>query len=469
MFMKIFEKIANIFPEVKSPEEKRLPFKTKLKWTLLILVAFFVLSVIPLYGLGQNALAQFESLSIILGASFGSIMSLGIGPIVTASIVLQLLTGSGILKIDTTTHEGKALFQGLQKVMTIFFIVFESFIYVFLGGLAPSADLLGSSGYLAVQFLLVFQLVLGGFMVLYMDQVINKYGFGSGISLFIAAGVSSSIVVRAFSPLNSIGKWAFGSGQAPIGQFWVFFESLIGRNPLGASLALATILATVLIFIFAVYAQAMKIEIPLSFGRVRGHGMRWPLRFLYTSNIPVILTAALLANIQLWARLLESWGKPFLGTFIGNTPATGLVAWIFPPNIIHGLITSSVTGVDFTHAVVYVLLMIGGAVLFSVFWVQTSGMDAASQAKQMMASGLQIPGFRRDPRVLETILNRYIPSLTVLGAIAIGLLAASADLMGALANGTGILLAVMIIYKLYEEIAQQHMMDMHPALRRMME
>ncbi len=467
--MNFFESVANIFPEVRAPAEKKLSFKTKLKWTFLILAAFFVLSVISLYGLGQNALSRFESLSVILGASFGSILSLGIGPIVTASIVLQLLTGSGILKIDTTTHEGKAFFQGLQKVMTIFFIVFESFIYVFLGGLAPAAELLGSSSYLILQFGLVIQLVLGGFMVLYMDQVVSKYGFGSGVSLFIAAGVSSSIVVRALSPLNSVGRWAFGSGQAPIGQVWVFFESLLNRNPLGASLAIATILATVIVFMFSVYAQAMKIEIPLSFGRVRGHGMRWPLRFLYTSNIPVILTAALLANIQLWAKLLENWGKPILGTFIGNTPATGFVTWIYPPNLVHGFITGSLVGIDIAHSIAYVLLMIGGAVLFSVFWVQTSGMDAASQAKQMMASGLQIPGFRRDPRVLEAILNRYIPSLTILGAITIGVLSAVADLMGALANGTSLLLTVMIVYKLYEEIAQQHMMDMYPALRKMME
>jgi preprotein translocase subunit SecY len=464
-----FEKVAGMLPEVRGPTEKKLNFKTKLKWTLLILVSFFVLSVIPLFGLGQNALSQFESLSVILGASFGSIMSLGIGPIVTSSIVLQLLTGSGILKIDTTTHEGRTFFQGLQKVMTLFFIIFEALIYVFLGGLAPASELLGTSTYTLMQFVLVFQLFMGGLMVLYMDEVINKYGFGSGVSLFIAAGVSSSIAVRAFSPLNSVGAWAFGSGQAPVGQVWVFVQSLMGRNPLGASLALAAILATVFVFAFSVYAQAMKIEIPLSFGRVRGHGMRWPLRFLYTSNIPVILIAALLANIQLWARLLENWGHPFLGTFSGNTPASGFVAWVYPPNIVHAAITSSLTGLDIAHAIVYMLIMIGGAVMFSLFWVQTSGMDAKAQAKQMMSSGLQIPGFRRDPRVLEGILNRYIPSLTVLGGIAIGILAAAADLMGALANGTGILLAVMIIYKLYEEIAQQHMMDMHPAMRKMIE
>ena len=187
--MTSFDKILALLPEVKRPLEKKLSFKVKLKWTLIILVAFFVLSIIPLFGLGENALSQFESLSIILGASFGSILSLGIGPIVTASIVLQLLTGSGILKIDTTTKEGRAKFQGLNKILTLFFIVFESAVYVFMGGLAPSQDLLGTGSYFPIQLLLISQLFLGGLLVVYMDDVVSKYGFGSGVSLFIAAGV----------------------------------------------------------------------------------------------------------------------------------------------------------------------------------------------------------------------------------------------------------------------------------------
>lgn len=124
---------------------------------------------------------------------------------------------------------------------------------------------------------------------------------------------------------------------------------------------------------------------------------------------------------------------------------------------------------DVFYSFSYILLMVAGSVVFSLFWVQTAGMDAQAQAKQILSSGLQIPGFRRDPRIVEQILNRYIPSLTVLGGISIGILAAAADLLGALSNGTGILLTVMIIYKLYEDIARQHMMDMHPALRKMME
>ncbi|MBI1972552.1 preprotein translocase subunit SecY [Candidatus Woesearchaeota archaeon] len=466
--MSVLDNVVALIPEVASPQEKHVSFKSKLKWTLLILVAFFLLSAIPLYGLGQNALAQFESLSIILGASFGSVLSLGIGPLVTASIVLQLLVGSGIIKIDVTKTEGKKFFQSLQKIMSIFFIIFEAIIYVFMGGLAPAPELLGTGAYLGVELILVFQLMVGGFIVMYMDEVSSKWGFGSGLSLFIAAGVSGSVFIRAFSPLTSAGTLAVGTGQAPVGQIWVLIASLISRNPTGAFLALAAILATIIIFVVSVYGQAMKVEIPLSFGRIRGHGIRWPLKFMYTSNIPVILTAALLANIQLWARLMQNWGRPWLGTFAGNTPASGLVLWIFPPNIIQGIITGSISFMHILYSLSYMLLMIGGAVLFSIFWVQTSGMDAASQSKQIMASGLQVPGFRRDPRVIEQILSRYIMPLTVLGAISVGILAASADLMGALANGTGILLTVMIIYRLYEDIAQQHMMDMNPMLRKMM-
>jgi preprotein translocase subunit SecY len=483
--LSLVRNILTSLPEIKGPEEKRLPFKQKLKWTLIILVLFFILSNIGLYGLGPNSLEQFEFLAIILGASFGSLLSLGIGPIVTASIVLQLLKGSGILKLDTNTHEGRVFFQGLQKVLALFFIVFEAIIYVLLGGLSPDLGL-SPLAFRNMQMLLIAQLTLGGIIVLFMDEVINKWGFGSGISLFIAAGVSSQVFVRAFSPLTQSGVLAFGSGQAPIGVLWVFFGSLIGGEPLNAIRALASILTTILVFGFAVYVQAMKVEIPLSFGRIRGHGVRWPLNFIYTSNIPVILVAALGANVQLWARLLQGrlegsgatsgvmhWiSVHIFGQFAGNNPISGLVQWTFAPNILDEIFAAISSGVfnwfSLIQAGTFALFMMVGSVIFSIFWVQTAGMDARSQAKQIMSSGLQIPGFRRDERVLESILKRYIFPLTIMGGLTVGFLAASADVVGALTSGTGILLTVMIIYRLYEEIAQQHMMDMYPGLRKMM-
>jgi len=455
-----YNKILRFFPEIVKPKEK-LSFKTKLIWTGLILIMFFILSYIPLLGLGQNALEQFEQLSIILGASFGSIISLGIGPIVTASIVLQLLVGSGVLNIDTTKPEGRTKFGAIQKVATLFFIFFEASAYVFAGGLTPNPALAGTSQYLFLQLVLVAQLFLGGYLIVLMDEVTTKWGFGSGVSLFIAAGVSSQIFVRAFNPLPSPTNPEISAGVIPF-----LVQALGGGDVAGALVSLGTLITTVVVFAIAVYAQAMKVEIPLSFGRVRGFGMRWPLKFIYTSNIPVILIAALMANLQLWARLLQNAGMPLLGTFSGNSPASGLVFWINPPNILGSLITGSATTTMALQALAYVGFMVIGSVVFSVMWVKTANMDAAAQAKQILASGLQIPGFRRDPRVLESILNRYIPGLTVMGAILVGALAATADLGDALSRGTGILLTVMIVYRMYEDIAKQHAFEMHPALKK---
>ncbi len=452
--------LANL-PEVTSPTQKKLPFNEKLKWTLLVLVIFFVLGSLSLFGLDSQSQFQFEQLEIILGAKFGSIISLGIGPLVTSSIVLQLLVGAGIMKLDLTKPDDKALFQGLQKAASIFFILFEGFIYVFMGGLNPPSTLAGTSQYTVVQFLLVAQLFIGGFLIMFLDEVVSKWGFGSGISLFIAAGVAQELFIKIFSPLQSPTNPGMMVGAIP-----VIFQSLASQDLTTVMIKLAAILATLVVFAMAIFGQSMKVEIPLSFGRVRGQGIRWPLNFIYTSNIPVILVSAFMANIQLWAKLLQNWGHPFLGTFSGSTPVSGIVVWFDSPDVVGKLIKGSLTGSDLTHALVYILIMVIGSVIFSIFWVQTSGMDAKSQAKNMIASGLQIPGFRRDERILESVLNRYIMPLTVMGAIFVGVLAAVADTAGALTRGTGILLAVMIIYKLYEDIARQHLMDMNPTIRK---
>ncbi len=436
------DKLLFNLPEVSHPTEKKVSFKTKIKWTLITLVLFFVLGVVPLYGADASVLQQFEYLSILLGAQFGSLISLGIGPIVTASIVLQLLNGSGIVKFDLSSDNGKKRFQGVQKLLAMFFILFEAYIYVAVGGLKAMPGV--------SPVLIIGQLILGGILIMFMDEVITKWGFGSGISLFIAANVSQSLFVRIFSPQHLQGS------NYSVGALFALVQAFADNNPQTAGLMLAALLATAGVFLLVVYVQSMNIEIPLSYGRVRGFGIRWPLKFLYTSNIPVILIAALMANIQLFARLF------------GNNGSGGIIAWLQAPKLIELIIKGSVAPINFAQALVYLLILVSGAVLFSMFWVQTSGLDARSQAKKIMESGLQMPGFRRDARVLEKVLNRYITPLTVMGGITVGLLAGLADIAGALANGTGILLAVMIIYQLYEQIAQQHMMDMNPMMRKFM-
>ncbi|MBX4196615.1 preprotein translocase subunit SecY [Candidatus Pacearchaeota archaeon] len=449
-------------PEVRKPAEKKLSFNVKLKWTLIILGAFFVLANIPLYGLAKNSLDRFEYLAIILGTDFGSVISLGIGPIVMASIILQLLVGSGIMNIDTKSEEGKRYFQGLQKIGVLFFIIFEAMVYVLMGGLQANPGYTG---------IVILQLILGGIAIVLMDEVTTKWGFGSGVSLFIVAGVAWRLFAGLFQFLGPTGENCLADfgGTPCAGNVLIIIQSIINGDPAQATVAIATILVTVLIFVAVVWMQSLKVEIPLSYEKLRGYAVKWPLQFFYASNLPVILTAALVANLQLFGGLLQTWlGHPtILGEFSQGRPTSGFAYWLGSSNLVQNLIKGSLQSSEVLQAITHLIFYMALSAVFAVFWVKTSGMDESSQAKNILASGLQIPGFRKDQRVLESILKRYIMPLTIMGGLAIGLLASLADTLGALTSGTAILLAVTIMYQLYQNIAQQHALDMHPALRGM--
>jgi preprotein translocase subunit SecY len=499
-------------PSVVKPE-KKLSFNEKIKWTLGILILFYFLGSIFVYGINPDAVAQFEFLEIVFGSKFGSIITVGIGPIVTASIILQLLVGSGIINWDTKTPEGKAKFTGTQKVLAIAFCILEAAAYVLAGAVpASSPDLVG---------IVILQLTLGGILIIFMDEVVSKWGIGSGISLFIAAGVSKTIFLRVFNPLTQSGGFLFGiEGEAPAGIL-TGLPFLIGQGlPIEALISLLPLIATLVVFSVVVFAQDMNIEIPMAFSLPFGKfaARRWPLKFVYTSNIPVILTAAVVANLRVVGKMMSDSGIPWLGVFDANgQPLSGAVYYMTAPQSaglmvsilvagIFALVTayiikktlkkytlrltfcgaligfvvgyflsgsvallSMITTADIIRSITYLLTMITGSVIFSKFWVTTSGMDSASVAEQFKSSSIVIPGFRRDPRIIERVLEKYIPSITVLGGAFIGLLAGFADLTNAVGSGTGILLTVMILYQIYEQILQKHWDDMPEWLRKLSE
>jgi preprotein translocase subunit SecY len=169
-------------PGVGGPTQK-LTFRQKLKWTAVILILYFMLAQLPAYGIAQANFENLRFLEILLGSSFGSIMTLGIGPIVTASIILQLLVGSKVIGWDLKTERGKVLFQGTQKLLAILFSFIEAGIYVMMGAIPAEPGL---------ALYVIGQLALGGVLVLFMDETVSKWGFGSGVSLFIVAGVAKT-------------------------------------------------------------------------------------------------------------------------------------------------------------------------------------------------------------------------------------------------------------------------------------
>src|SRR3989344_7500313 len=188
----VLKPLYGLLPEVKSPEERR-PLKKRLLWTGLVLLIFFIMGNIRVIGLSAQSAGQLEQLQIILASQIGSLLTVGIGPIVLASIVLQLLIGGGLIKLDFSNPAEKAQFSGVQKLLAIVLSFFEAAVYSLTGFLAPSEGM----------FLwVVLQVAIGSIILLYLDEVVSKYGIGVGIGLFIAGGVAGEIVWRIFSPVD---------------------------------------------------------------------------------------------------------------------------------------------------------------------------------------------------------------------------------------------------------------------------
>lgn len=479
------EPFFNKLPAVASPE-KHVHFKDKLWWTLGVLLLYFALANVPLFGMSANSVDLFESYRAVLAGAAGSLILLGIGPIVTASIVLQLLVGSDIIKMDLSDPKDQAFFQGAQKFLVFIMIILEALPQLLGGYIQPDPGLASALGVGlgVITFLLLIQIFIGGALILFMDEVVSKWGIGSGVGLFIVAGISQQIV-------TGVVNWQADQSGLPIGLIpkWVYIAQNVGADYLfsgqgimfmlvqGGILAL---LSTVLIFLLVVYVESTRIEIPLAHSAVRGARGRFPVKLIYSSVLPMILVRALQANIQMVGIVLAGRGVTFLGEFSGSTPVNGIMYYLAPLNSPYDWIPSLVResfasyGVPAPavwqiglHVFVDAFMLIVGGIVFALFWIETTGMGAKPTAQKIFNSGMQIPGFRRNISSIEKVMQRYIPKVTVIGGAFIGLLTLVASLLGTIggAGGTGLLLTVSIVYRLYEDIASEQMMEMHPMIR----
>jgi preprotein translocase subunit SecY len=490
--------IIERWPAVTKPEG-HITFRTKIFWTLLCLIIYFILTNVMIYGLKGDVIDLFAQYRFIMAGASGSVMHLGIGPIVTASIILQLFVGAKIINLDLTKKEDKAIYQGTQKVLVIVMIIVEAIPQIF-GYLQPSDAFVSSVGGNMASFLIVLQLCIGALLVFFMDELISKWGIGSGISLFIAAGVSQAIFTGLFNwlpvqggvismsnpPAGTIPGTYYLASHMTLGEIMGggYQSIFLGAPSIGYQNAIVPFLGTLFIFFIVVYVESSRIELPLAHGRVRGARGRYPIRLIYASNIPVILMSALLANVNMFAMLLYRSELPLLGgqwwigkydLSVSTQPIAGGAWYLSSPNGISAWLLPIFAGGYGGHdgwqfalkVIIYLVVLIGGSILFAKFWIETTNMGPADVAKQIQSSGMQIPGFRRDPRVLKKVLERYIPVVTVIGGAAVGALAGFADLIGTVGNasGTGVLLTVGIIIRLYEDIAKEQAMEMHPVLR----
>jgi protein transport protein SEC61 subunit alpha len=474
-FIDVFGSMARVIPTVKSPD-RRVPFREKLGWTIIVLVLFLLMSNIPLYGISSTGTVDYLYwMRVILASTHGTLMELGIGPIVTAGLIMQLLAGSKIIKIDLNNSEDRSKFTASQKSLAMVMTGIQAAAYIMSGAYGTSLTVMN-------MILVFLQLLFAGLIVILLDELTQKgWGLGSGVSLFIVANVAQQIVWKAFSPIAASDTYMIGAVFATIqalasGGLQGLAKVFVGRpTDAGSTLGLFT---TIIVFLVVIYFETYRVNIPLQYAKYRGFRGSYPIKLLYVSNIPVILVQSLFATILFWVQIVAGHNtgstNPWvnlIGIFKQNVdssgnityqPIGGLVYYITPPPGLPNVVQDPV------QAIIYLALMVFLCAFFARIWVELSGIAPRDVADQLYGSGMQIPGFRRSPVIMEQVLNRYIPVVALLGGMIVGLLAGLADFFEALGTGMGVLLMVGIIYQLYQTIAQEQMADMHPAIRGML-
>jgi len=449
-----------VLPEVSTPD-RRVPFREKVLWTAISLFVFLVCCQIPLYGIMTSKSADpFYWMRVILASNRGTLMELGISPIVTSGMVMQLLAGAKIIEVDQSLKEDRVLFSGAQKLFGMLITLGEAVAYVVSGMYGDVKDLGAGNA-----ILIIMQLFFAGVIVIVLDELLQKgYGLGSGISLFIAVNICESIVWKAFSPttVNT------GKGTEFEGAVIALFHLLITRSDKVMALKeafyrqhapnLTNLLATVLVFFIVIYFQGFRVDLAVKNQKVRGQQGSYPIKLFYTSNIPIILQTALVSNLYFFSQLLYRRFKTnMLVNILGqwqevdysgqSIPVGGIAYYISPPNSFSDIWDDPI------HALFYVLFVVISCALFSKTWIDVSGSSARDVAKQLREQQMVMKGHRDSS--LVTVLNRYIPTAAAFGGACIGALTIVADFLGAIGSGTGILLAVTIIYQYFEIVYKE--------------
>lgn len=449
-----------ILPEVAQPD-RRIRFKERVLWTSVCLFIFLVSCQIPLYGISVNKSADpLYWMRVILASNRGTLMELGISPIITSGMVMTLLSGTRIIEVNKSLKEDRFLYNGAEKLLGILITIGEAVAYV-LSGMYGDVREIGAWN----SILIIGQLFFAGVLVLLLDELLQKgYGLGGGISLFMATNICENIVWKAFSPttLNA------GRGTEFEGAVVALFHMLITRPDKMQAVKeafyrqnapnLTNLLATISVFFVVIYFQGFQVELPIKYQKVRGAQGSYPIKLFYTSNIPIILQTALVGNLYFFSQVLyKRYKTNLLVNLLGqwqetewggqSIPVGGLAYYLSPPNSFGDILN------DPFHAVLYVSFVLITCALFAKTWIEISGTSARDVAKQLREQNVVFTGYRESS--LINVLNMYIPTAAALGGMCIGMLSILADMLGAIGSGTGILLAVTIIYQYYEVLYRE--------------
>ncbi|ORD95048.1 hypothetical protein ECANGB1_2782 [Enterospora canceri] len=451
----------SVIPEVRAPL-RSLNINDKLFWTAMAILVYSVASQVPLFGMvNKNTKDPLEWLRVMMASNRGTLMDIGIGPVVSASMIMNFLTTAGLVVVDYSVVQDKVLYECLSKMFAITITVLQAILQIQTGFYGPTENIP-----LAFKCIIFVQLLFSGLIIILLDEMLQKgYGYGNGVNLFIVANVCEKFVWSALSPrvfytgrgmefegcLVSLVHILFARRNKLNALYEIFFRENLPN--------LAQFVYTALIFAFVIYIQQLRVELSVYSLRAKGVNEIYPINLLYTSNTPIVLQGQLCSHLSLVSRLLfGKWPENRLVRLLGiwemdykhgQIPIGGLVHYITPPLSVTDGVSAPI------HFLIYLTFTFSLAALMSKNWNDNQGETAEKVQQKFKSQGISIKGVR-DSNTLEK-LNEYIPVASVLSGLVTSFVIVFCDITSTIGSGTNMFLAASIIHQyaklVFKEVA----------------
>jgi len=474
-FIEAVEPVLTLMPTVPRPN-RPVSLGSRLIWTFLAATVYLLLSVTPLYGIvASSSSPLFNPLvAIIFASTNGTLAQLGIGPIIIAGIIMELVAFSELMDVDLNDPKDQARFTALTKLVAIVIAMFEG------AFILSTHQVVAASPTLA--FVVWLQMLFGAIIVILLDDMVSKgWGIGSGISLFILISIVRSIFQSTFLPVTVGAGELLGIIPALIAAIYnaatthalAPLLSVVYRFNLPG---LVGLVSTIVLGGFIAYVELMEVRIPFSLVQYGGYKVSYPFKVMYVSVLPIIFTAYTVALIYnglyfIWATYNPHNANALLNAIACiRTVSTAKFGTINEPCTSSLIYYFTVVPFNMTpqYIVVHILMYIALSIVFAYLWVNLAGLSAEDQARTMVTSGLSIPGFRTSARSLAMHLRRYVNSLTFTSGLLAGLIAALGDVLGVYGTGIGLILLVEIIIQYYTIAMQEQLFEAYPGLKRIL-
>ncbi len=416
--MKFWEKIKIVF------KDKSL--RKKILFVVFSLLVFRLLATIPIPGINTLRLEQFLRnnqflgiLNIFSGGGLSnlSIVMLGVGPYITGSIIMQVLTIM-IPRLKSMYQEegdaGRKKFAQYSRILTIPLAIIQGLSLLVLLERQGVMESLGIFDKITSLSLIVA----GSMFLMWLGELISEYGIGNGVSLLIFSGIVSALP-------SEISQLAFTFDQSQIPLYTVF------------------IVASVLVILGVVYVTEAERPIPVTYAKqVRGGEQTGgvstyiPLRVNQAGVIPIIFALSILLFPQLIANLFANSSHAILVKISSILSAFVANVWLY--------------------SAVYFLLVF----VFTYFYTAVT-FDPETMSKNLQKNGAFIPGIRPGEST-SVFVTKILTRITLIGALFLGIIAVLPlvvkNLTGITAvalGGTALLIVVSVVLDLIKKVDAQ--------------